>query len=278
MINVGLVGTGRWGRILARSFSNKCNIKRFSSHGNKKNIDLLSRDVPNAKLSTLNDILNDDDIDAVIIASSIESLSNIAIQCLEADKHIFLEKPAGTSSSEIEKIKKSRNKKVCLVDYLYLSDPVYQVFKKEVQKRKILKIDTQWNKWGSFNNDILVNLACHDISMIIDMLGNDLKIRKSNVQDDYCIINFVSETSKASIIIDRKSRFSKKIVSCVTDKETFIWSPGRLILDDDEIKKEDSKLVDIQRDIFLTHIEKNSEFSNLDMAGKIMSIIEELRK
>ena len=278
MISVGLVGTGRWGRILARSFSNKCNVKRFSSAGNKKNIDLLSRDVPDAKLSTLSDILNDDDIDAVIIASSIEALSDIAIQCLEANKHIFLEKPGGASTSEIEKIKKARNKKVCLVDYLYLSDPTYQVFKKEAKKRKISKINTHWNKWGSFNNDILMNLACHDISMIIDMLGNDLKISKSEVQDDYCKIKMLSKTSKASIIIDRKSRFSKKTVSCVTDKETFIWSPGRFLLDNDEIKKEDIKLVDIQRDIFLSHIEKNSGFSNLGMAGKIMNVIEELRK
>lgn len=284
MLSVGLIGAGRWGRVLAGSFSKKCLIKRVATSGNTKNIDSLRKIIPKVEVSSIEEIINDNEIDAVIVASSIETLSDLAVKCLRSKKHVFLEKPAGINLEEIENIIKSKKEKVCLVNYLYLSDPAYVTFKKETSDIKVTEISSFWKKWGTFNNDIVMNLACHDIAMMLDILGENVILRSHRINRDSCFINLSSKETNACIEIDRLSRETKKCVTCHSSNSSLVWQPGKLkLLEIDNetnncIFEKDVNLVDVQRDRFLSYVQKDNGFSNLNTARKVVNILSEINK
>lgn len=284
MITVGLIGSGRWGRVLANSFSKKCNIKRVTSSGNAKNISDLKTFLPHIIESSLQDILKDPEIKAVIIAVPINKLSEIAIQCLQADKHVFLEKPGGQNKKEMQEIIKTKKDKVCLVDYLFLQDPSYKAFKNAVSSLKITDFTTSWQKWGSFNNDILMNLASHEIAMLFDLFDNNIEIKSHNIFEDSCRIKFKTDQTKISVIIDRRSLTSKKLITCMSGGSRYYWSPGLFSSWDQDnnedlpIFEKEVDLVDIQRDRFIHHVLKDDGFSNLEIACNIVNTISELRQ
>ena len=284
MLTVGLIGSGRWGRVLANSFSKKCKIKRVVSSGNAKNISDLKTLLPNVIESNLNELLKDPEIKSVIIAVPINKLAEVAIQCLHADKHIFLEKPGSQNKKEIKEIIKAKKSKVCLVDYLFLEDPSYKAFKNAISNLKITDFTTSWQKWGSFNNDILMNLASHEIAMIFDLFGENLEVKSHNIFEDSCRIKLETDQTKISIIIDRRALNSKKLVTCISNGSSYYWSPGTFSAwnqdtnEDLPIFEKDVDLVDIQRDRFIHHVLQDDGFSNLQIAYNIVNTISELRQ
>ena len=144
MRTVGLIGAGRWGRNLAKSFSEKTRIKSVVTSGNLENIVQLKKIVPNIELCSLEDMLSDDDIEAVIVAPPIEHLSNIGKLCLQRGKHIFLEKPGASGVEEIKDLVHSKGDRVCLINYLYLTDPSYVSFKTAIEKTKVSHATFKW--------------------------------------------------------------------------------------------------------------------------------------
>ena len=282
MITAGLIGAGRWGRVLAKSFSRKCTIKTVTSLGNPGNIEKLKKILPSVKEGNLKDILEDPTINAVIIAAPIKNLSNIAIQCLDSNKHVFLEKPAGQNKKEILEIIKAKKDKVCLVDYLFLEDPSYKAFKNAISSFKITEFSTSWKKWGSFNNDILLNLVTHELAMLFDLFGKSLSVKDFNIFEDSCRIKLAAKQTKISVIIDRRSSTSKKLVTCISNESSYHWSPGLFSFwdkesnEDSPIFEKDVDLVDIQRDRFIHHVLEDDGFSNLEIACNIINIIDEM--
>jgi len=104
MINAGIVGLGRWGRILVDSVQGKSDLVRVSAgctgrrakaedYCTEKGIDL--RD-------TLDDLLNDDSLDAVILATPHGQHRDQVIAVAEAGKQIFIEKPFALTKADAE--------------------------------------------------------------------------------------------------------------------------------------------------------------------------------
>ena len=94
-ITVGLVGLGYWGPNLAR------NLQR-SPNADLKWLCDLSTDLhdkhragfPKVQFTTqLDDLLQDDDLDAIVIASPVPTHHKLGMLALEAGKHTFIEKP-----------------------------------------------------------------------------------------------------------------------------------------------------------------------------------------
>ncbi len=280
MNSIGIIGSGRWGRNIARSFSKKRNVKRVVSSGNADNLKKMKEIIPEIQSSSFTDVLLDNDIDAVVVAVPIENLSEIAEVCLAHNKHVFLEKPAAISTLDIERIEKARNNKVCLVNYLYLSDPSYESFKHAIKKTKIKSASFVWKKWGSFNNDILLNLASHDLSMLFDSLGSSLVTQnKIKISDDECLLDFNVGDVKVVIDIDRRSKNRHKTVMYETSDGLFMWTPGFFAHDEVEVSTNSpDNLLDIQRDTFLSHVRDDSGYANLDLSKQILNFIDRIRQ
>ncbi|MGL6119047.1 MAG: inositol 2-dehydrogenase [Fusobacteriaceae bacterium] len=110
MLNIGIIGAGRIGKVHAES------IQKFVKNGSVKmiadpfmtpEIETWAKGLGIEKCSKdYKDILNDKDIQAVLICSSTNTHAPISVEAAKAGKHIFCEKPIGTSLEEITEMLK----------------------------------------------------------------------------------------------------------------------------------------------------------------------------
>ena len=124
MINVGLIGYGYWGPNLARNFQKNrdMNLKTIcdSSPDRLKAAGDLYPGV--GLLNSVEDLINDKDIDAIAIATPVSAHFDLAKKILISGKHVWIEKPmTETSEQAMELIDLAeKNKKVIIVDHTFI--------------------------------------------------------------------------------------------------------------------------------------------------------------
>ena len=129
---------------------------------------------PSVRLSNqVEDILNDADIKAVIIATPVASHFDIAMKVLEVGKHVLVEKPIATTVAEVQQIEKLAQEKnlIAMVGHTFLFNSAVRYCKTLIDSGElgdIRYIYSQRVNLGRIRNDVdaLWNLAPHDISII----------------------------------------------------------------------------------------------------------------
>jgi len=98
LVSIGIVGLGKWGKNLLRDFSSMCEVKTCCVTKISKNLNWLKKNYPKIKITfQYEEILNDETINAVIIATPIDFHYKFALKALKAGKHVFVEKPIATT-------------------------------------------------------------------------------------------------------------------------------------------------------------------------------------
>ena len=101
-LNVAVVGAGYWGKNLVRNFATaqRCNLKYVCDYD--KNI--LSKHKANFPfikvLTDFDEILYDDQVDAVAIATESAAHFKMARKVIMAGKHTYVEKPLTLKASD----------------------------------------------------------------------------------------------------------------------------------------------------------------------------------
>lgn len=95
MINAGIAGLGRWGRILVDSVQGKSDLINVTAGctGRRHLAEDYCRDKGIDLRATLDDLISDDSIDAIILATPHGQHREQVIACANAGKQIFIEKP-----------------------------------------------------------------------------------------------------------------------------------------------------------------------------------------
>ncbi len=180
MIGVGVIGCGYWGPNLIRALNeveDAC-VARVADvrPGRRKFIEKRFPEIDTT--SDAREILYSTDIDAVVVATPPEMHSQLAIEALLAGKHVFIEKPLATSSEDAEKIVEtaSRFGKSVTVGHLFLYAPAVVAIRSLLERGQlgqIYYISSTRANLGPPNAqmDVLWDLAPHDISIILDLLG-----------------------------------------------------------------------------------------------------------
>ena len=180
MKKIAIVGIGRWGKNLIRDFSKLAQVKICVTTGNKKNIAWLQQNYPDIDHTTsINQVLNDPDIDAVVIATPINNHFIIAKKSLESKKHVFVEKPLAKTVGQIEKLIEIANRnQLCLfVGHIFLYNEIFKKIKTIHKTESIKYANFEWKKLGTFDEDIFENLLSHDLSLNLELFGIPKKIR-----------------------------------------------------------------------------------------------------
>ena len=106
MINVAQIGIGYWGPNILRNLVNNASINTLMvadlslERGN-----YVKSLYPEITFSTdITDIIDNNEIDAIVIATPVHTHYSIAMQCLQAGKHVLVEKPMAMSVKEIDQI------------------------------------------------------------------------------------------------------------------------------------------------------------------------------
>jgi predicted dehydrogenase len=178
-LSIAVIGCGYWGPNLIRNFNQlpNCNMK-ICCDLNEEKLQRMRTLYPEIQTTTsLEDILSDSAIDAVVIATPVFMHKEIAMKCLLHDKHVMVEKPMASSSDEcIEMIRlaKDRNR-VLMVGHTFEYTAAVNKAKEIIDSGElgeILYISCVRVNLGLFQPDINViwDLAPHDISIILYLL------------------------------------------------------------------------------------------------------------
>jgi len=180
MLNVGIVGCGYWGPNLIRNFNSlaDCCVKKICD-ADADRLAYIKDLYPQAQTtSEFSEIVGDDDIDGVTIATPVRFHFDMAKESLLAGKHTFVEKPMAASVQQCEElIRIAREKGLTLMvghTFVY-STPVRRI--KEIVDSgdlgEVQYISARRLNLGLFQKDINVawDLAPHDISIILYILG-----------------------------------------------------------------------------------------------------------
>jgi predicted dehydrogenase len=95
LIRIGVIGYGYWGPNLVRNFF-ECPVTDVVSVAdlNSDRLGLVNRRYPGVETTTdYRDILRNPRIDAVAISTPVTSHFGLAMEALEAGKHVLVEKP-----------------------------------------------------------------------------------------------------------------------------------------------------------------------------------------
>lgn len=175
-INIGVVGCGYWGPNLIRNFRSSPNCKmKVICDLNEDRLSYLHGLYPDVQCETdFNKLLADPELDAIVVALPVRLHHPIAKACLEAGKHVLIEKPMAASTAECEELiaLAEQNGLVLMVGHTFLYSAAVRKIKEIVDNRDIgdlRYIASRRLNLGLFQKDINVawDLAPHDISIIL---------------------------------------------------------------------------------------------------------------
>jgi len=180
-LNVAQIGVGYWGPNLLRNLVNndRCDLLKVCEISEDRR-NFIKNIYPKIHTTfNINEILNDNDIDAVVIATPVSTHYDLAMKFLNSNKHVLVEKPMAQTTQEVEKIEiKSNEKKlIAMVGHTFLYNPAVKYIKKLINDNtlgKIRYIYSQRLNLGRIRSDVnaLWNLAPHDVSIIQYWLDN----------------------------------------------------------------------------------------------------------
>ena len=103
-MKIGVVGLGYWGPNLARIFDRLPDAElAWLCDSSEEALTRWGAAFPRARTTTrVEDLLADDSLDAVAVATPVPSHAELASRVLEAGKHCFVEKPLARSEKEAE--------------------------------------------------------------------------------------------------------------------------------------------------------------------------------
>ena len=175
MIKIGVIGYGYWGPNLVRNFmlapgsvvTRVCDLR-------EERLTSLQKVYPGLKTCTrANDMINDPEIDAVVIATPVSSHYELTLAALQAGKHVLVEKPLASTSDQARRLieEAAARKLVLLVDHTFVyTDAVRKIREliAEGQLGQIYYYDAVRVNLGLFQHDVNViwDLAIHDLSII----------------------------------------------------------------------------------------------------------------
>ena len=175
MIRMAIVGYGYWGPNLVRNFSETkgaevavvCDLR-------PKVLEQVRTRYPQVRVTTnYEDVLNDDRIDAVALATPVATHASLAIGALQAGKHVLVEKPLAGNWVDARRVVEEavRHKRVLMVDHTFVYMGAVQKIRQLVASGELgdmLYFDSVRVNLGLYQSDVSViwDLAVHDLSIL----------------------------------------------------------------------------------------------------------------
>jgi predicted dehydrogenase len=177
-VSIGQVGLGYWGKNLVRNFDELAELRWLCDASDALREQFAARH-PNARTTAdFDDLLNDDTLDAVVIATPVPTHYPLAKRALEAGKHVFVEKPPAMRESEMAELVElaSDRNLVLMPGHLLLYHPAVHKLKQIVDDGElgdVLCVYGNRQNLGKIRKDenALWSLGVHDLSVILFLIG-----------------------------------------------------------------------------------------------------------
>ena len=180
MTTVGVVGLNYWGPNLVRNFNDLANLTWLCDL-DEEHLNSIAARYPNARATTnFDDLLADDELDAIVIATPVPTHYALAKQALEAGKHVFVEKPPAMRAAEMDELVALAvdQDRVLMPGPLLLYHPGVLQVKELIDRGDLGDVLCVYGNRVNLgivrsNENALWSLGVHDLSVILYFLDED---------------------------------------------------------------------------------------------------------
>ena len=180
MTRVAHAGVGGWGKNVVRVVGELADLAWICDTDPGRQAEYAAR-YPAARVTaSFDDLISDDTVDAVVIATPVPTHFALAKKALEAGKHVFVEKPPAMRAEEMEELvalAKSANR-VLMPGHLLLYHPGLRKVKELVDAGELGDVACVYGNRQNLgvirsNENALWSLGVHDLSVILWLLGEE---------------------------------------------------------------------------------------------------------
>jgi predicted dehydrogenase len=181
-VRVGVVGLGYWGPNLARNLAAipGCELA-WLCDSSKDALDALTPAFPGARTTAeLNELLEDPELDAIVLATPVPAHAELAVRVAEAGKHCFVEKPLATNAADAERaVAAARSARtILMVGHLLEYHPAVDRLKELIDGGELGPLYYLYGNrlnLGKLRTDenALWSLGAHDVSVVLRLIGEE---------------------------------------------------------------------------------------------------------
>jgi predicted dehydrogenase len=187
MIQVGVIGYGYWGPNLVRNFHEVPGSQVIGvSDLRPERLAIARRRYPIIETTTdYRHLLADARIDAIAIATPVSTHFELAMQALQAGKHVLVEKPLAATSEQAGRLieEADRRNRVLMVDHTFVYTGAVRKIRELVTSDELSDI--------YYYDSVRVNLGLfqHDVNVIWDLAVHDLSIMDYVLPSQPCAVS-----------------------------------------------------------------------------------------
>ena len=180
MTRVAVAGLGHWGPNLARNFDDLAALT-WICDGSTEQLALFRRRFPQAQATEqFEEMLADETLEAVVIATPVPTHYELAKQALEAGKHVLVEKPPAMRAAEMDELVALAGNRdlVLMPGHLLLYHPGVQKLKELIDGGALGEVLCVYGNRQNLgivraNENALWSLGVHDLSVILYLLDEE---------------------------------------------------------------------------------------------------------
>ncbi len=181
MIALGMIGAGRWGSNWIKTLARLEGVElRWCCDVSPASLTKVRAQFPMLRTSTrLEDLLEDDGLAGVVIASIAPTHFPVAERALRAGKHVLVEKPMTLATLEAQQLTElaHRQNRVLMVGHLLEYHPIVRHIKSMIDSGELGEVQYLYSQrlnLGTIRSDDNAwwSLAPHDISVACRLLGD----------------------------------------------------------------------------------------------------------
>jgi len=192
MLNIGIIGAGRIGKVHAQSIINYVHTAKVTAIADPFITDETAAWAKTMGIENISkdhlDIINDKSIDIVLICSSTDTHSAISLEAIAAGKHVFCEKPIdhdiGRINAVLDALKKAPPSLKYMVGFNRRFDHNFRAVRKAVEDGKIGKVELvkitsrdpepPSAEYAARSGGIFLDMTIHDFDMVRYLSGEEV--------------------------------------------------------------------------------------------------------
>jgi predicted dehydrogenase len=179
LTRVGVTGLGHWGPNLARNFADLADLAWLCDTDPTRAA--LAERYPQARFTTdFGEMLRDDSLDAVVIATPVPTHFDLARSALAADKHVLVEKPPAMRGPEMDELVALAEDggRVLMPGHLLIYHPGVVKVKEMIDEGELGQVLCVYGNRQNLgiirsNENALWSLGVHDLSVILYLLDEE---------------------------------------------------------------------------------------------------------
>jgi predicted dehydrogenase len=177
---VALAGMGYWGPNLARNFDDLAELA-WLCDASPDALERFTARYPRARATTdFGEVLADESLDAVVVATPAVTHYELAKRALEAGKHVLVEKPPAMNAAEADDLVATaeRADRVLMPGHLLLYHPAVRKLRELIDAGElgdVFCVYSNRQNLGKIRTDenALWSLGVHDLSVILHLLDEE---------------------------------------------------------------------------------------------------------